>query len=144
MVKRSRYKIARSRVLTPVADVLTECMGVTPPWDNCHPYIATFIWDKFFGNALIVIVYHRKWVWWGSTWCHIYLLNKFDCLSSEERIEWSDVITAVSIVHQCSKTCKFLSHQVPLVVERETVLQTSLIYKHDQETFTKCPDYRNI
>lgn len=45
----------------------------------------------------------------------------------------SDVAMAVSIVHECSETCQFVVADTQRRLERETVVQRKLEYRHDYE-----------
>ena len=65
------------------------------------------------------------------------VLNEFDCplLERVEVIRSTNVLVAVSIVHECSSTCTFTEERRFQTIERQTVSQNSLVYHHDFSNF---------
>ena len=66
----------------------------------------------------------------------IPITNEFDCpLLCLSRIIFtttsSDIVKAVSIVHECTETCQFIDTDCSQQVEREDITMTRLEYKHD-------------
>lgn len=43
----------------------------------------------------------------------------------------SSVLKAVSVMHECSTTCHFVSKQIPQNIERESVSVSKLEFEHD-------------
>ena len=69
--------------------------------------------------------------------------NDFDCpvfrISYELHVfSSSKVICSVSFVHECTSTCKFTEDTVPLLVEREVVEKSKLIFCHDKTNRMYC------
>ncbi len=64
------------------------------------------------------------------------LQNECDCplltLSSTiNAVSPSDILTEVSIIHECNDSCKFVEDGATIQVERETIQSKRLAYVHD-------------
>ena len=64
------------------------------------------------------------------------LQNECDCplltlLSTINAVSPSDILTEVSIIHECNDSCKFVEDGATIQVERETIQSKRLAYVHD-------------
>ena len=62
--------------------------------------------------------------------------NEYDCplliLSNVIfTVKSSEIVRSVSVVHECSETCKFVNKETPRNVEREDISLSRLEYEHD-------------
>ena len=64
------------------------------------------------------------------------MLNEQDCPLIQSTniimvINSKDIVAPVSLVHQCTSTCKFSLQTVTTTIERKSAEQNRLIFKHD-------------
>ena len=64
------------------------------------------------------------------------ILNEQDCPLIQSTniimvINSKDIVAPVSLVHQCTSTCKFSLQTVTTTIERKSAEQNRLIFKHD-------------
>ncbi len=50
----------------------------------------------------------------------------------------SDLLLSVSVIHQCTCTCNFITNVVPRRIEHENIHSSQLFYQHDFIMFTVC------
>ncbi len=67
---------------------------------------------------------------------HDFITNELDCplLTMADNIfilESFAIGNAVSIIHECSNSCKFVSKQWPRNIEREQCLTSQIEFQHD-------------
>ena len=60
------------------------------------------------------------------------LTNNFHAISPQY------ILFSVSVVHQCTNTCKFIRASSHQNVERESVIQTTLVFVHDWSNVNFC------
>lgn len=72
--------------------------------------------------------------------------NDYDCpmLKASEDMyiaNSEDILTDISVIHQCTKKCIFIQLSATSIVEREAIQKSNLVFKHD---FTNHTYYLNI
>ena len=71
------------------------------------------------------------------------LLNEFDCpLFSLARsilsVDSSNILAAVSFVHECDEACNFVERNVQLTQEREETEMSRLVFEHNWSNMLFC------
>ena len=71
------------------------------------------------------------------------ITNSYDCplleLTNELLVvESKTIVREVSIVHECTTSCKYVEKQLSISVERESVNSNQLVYEHDYQNNYFC------